>query len=141
MPLPRLLHPVPVEVEQLDRVETIVDEDYREPVQQAVRGPRKTVPGQIKWTFDDQLRATLVGAEQEAQGYILFRRRELRAASLEIKQGDRFVKIGTGANAVLVDLYVVGLRYEGHYPDQGGPALVKAFFKDRMPSKQTKGGK
>lgn len=139
--LPRLMHPVPVEVEKLQRAVAPMDPDYAEPTQQAVRGPRITVPGQVKWGMDERLRATLTGAEQESEGYILFRRTDLRRVGLiEIAQNDRFTAIGTGLNLVEVDLYVVGLRYEGHYPDQGGPALVKAFFKDRFPSKQNRGG-
>lgn len=140
--LPRLLHPIAIEVEKIQRAEGIMDPDYAEPVQQAIRGPRISVPGQVQWGMDERLRATLVGAEQESEGYILFRRRDLRAVGLiEIAQNDRFTALGTGPNKVLVDLYVTGLRYQAHYPDQRGPAMVKAFFKDRFPSKQSRGGK
>lgn len=142
MTLPRLIHPVAVEVEKIQRAVTLVDPDYAEPIQQAERGPRITVPGQIKWGMDERLRATLTGAEQESEGYVLFRRIDLRAVGLiEIAQNDRFTSLGTGPNKVDVDLYVVGLRYQGHYQDQGGAPLVAAFFKDRFPSKQTRGGK
>jgi hypothetical protein len=139
--LPRLIHPVQIEVEKIQRAVAPMDDDYAEPTQQAVRGPRIAVPGQVKWGMDERLRATLTGAEQESEGYIVFRRVDLRAKGLiEIAQNDRFTAIGTGLNRVEVDLYVIGLRYEGHYPDQGGAALVKAFFKDRFPSKQNRGG-
>jgi hypothetical protein len=140
--LPNLLHPVLIEIEQISRATTIVDKDYNEPTQQAIRGPRKTCPGQVKWGMDERLRATLTGAEAESEGYILFRRVDLRARGIaELKQNDRFTAEGAGANRREVDLYITGLRFEGHYPDQGGPALVKAFFRDRQPSKQTPGGK
>ena len=140
--LPRLLHPVPVEIEQLVRSAAPMDDDYAEPIQQATRGPRIVALGQVKWSMDERLRASLIGAEQESEGYILFRRVDLRALGIaELKQNDRFVSIGAGPNARPVDLYITGLRFEGHYPDQGGPALVKAFFRDRNPSKQTPGGK
>lgn len=140
--LPRLLHPVAVQIEQIARASTIVDADYREPVQQAIRSPRITCPGQVNWSMDDRVRASLIGAERESEGYVLFRRCDLRALGIaELKQNDRIVAIGAGANARPVDLYIIGLRFEGHYPDQGGAALVKAFFKDRNPSKQSPGGK
>ena len=137
----RLLHPTAVEVEKLQRTVAPMDPDYREPTQQAVRGPRITCPGQVQWGMDERLRATLTGAEQESEGYILFRRRDLRAVGLiEIEQGDRFTSLGSGPNKVDVDLYVVGLRYQVHYPDSRGAQMVKAFFKDRFPSKQNRGG-
>ncbi len=140
--LPNLLHPVPIQIRQIRRSATVVDPDYREPVQQAKLGPTITAPGQMKWTIDERLRTTLTGPEQEAEGYILFRRVDLRARGItELAQNDRIVAVGAGANARLVDLYIVGLRFEGHYPDQGGASLVKAFFKDRQPGKQTPGGK
>lgn len=142
MPLPRLIHPVPVQVEALQRSATIVDEDFREPVQQATRGPRVTIQGQVKWGLDEALKMSLSGADQESSGYILFRLADVRAAGLgQLKQNDRFVSIGSGANKVDVDLYVTALRYQGHYGDQGGATLVQAFFKDRFPSKSTRGGK
>lgn len=139
--LPRLLHPIAVEIEPLNRAESIVDPDFQEPVQQASRGPRVTAPAQVQWGLDEELRATLQGAEQGSDGYLLFRTIDLRALSVTLHQGDRFVSIGVGANKIDADLYVTALRYNGHYQDQGGATLVKAFFKDRFPSKQTRGGK
>ncbi len=131
-----------MQIEQIKRTTSVMDADYQEPVQQAVRGPRITCPGQVNWSMDDRTRASLIGAERESEGYVLFRRRDLRALGIaELQQGDRIVSMGAGANARAVDVYIVGLRFEGHYPDQGGPALVKAFFKDRSPSKQNPGGK
>lgn len=142
MPLPNLIHPIPVQIEPLQRSQSVVDDDFREPVQQATRGPRATVLGQIKWASDEQLRMSDGGAQEGADGYILFRRCDLRAAGLnEIHQNDRFVSIGAGANTTTVDLYVVRVQQMGHYPDQGGGSLVRTWFKDRQPSKQTRGGK
>jgi len=137
----RLIHPVPIEVEKLRRADAPMDPDYREPTQQAIRSPRIVCVGQVQWGMDERLRASLIGAEQESEGYILFRRADLRAVGLiEIAQNDRFTSIGTGPNKVDVDLYVVGLRYQIHYPDSGGAQMVKAFFRDRFPSKQNRGG-
>jgi len=139
--LPNLIHPVPVQIKQLLRTTTPVDPDYEEPIQQASLGPAVSVPGQVKWTMDERLRTSLTGAEVESQGYILFRRADLRAKGVaELKQNDRIVAVGVGANERLVDLYITGIRFEGHFPDQGGATLVKAFFRDRDPGKQTPGG-
>ena len=48
---------------------------------------------------------------------------------------DRFKKIGS----VDTDVFITRLEFQGHYPDQGGPTLVKAHFTDRQPSKQRRG--
>lgn len=104
-------------------------------------------PGQMAWTSDEFLDAGVGGANEQSHGYILFRLVDVRAAALvagfnqyRLKQNDRFIKSGVGPNAVDVDLYIVDLRYVGHYADQGGASLVKAFFRDRFPSKQNRGG-
>jgi len=141
MVLPNLIHPIPVEVEPLQRSQSIVDDDFREPIQSAVRSPRTTVLAQIKWGADEKLRVEAGGAAEGAEGYVLFRRLDLRAAGLdEVHTNDRIVSIGVGANKTNVDLYVVHVQQMGHYPDQGGASLVRAWFKDRQPSKQNRGG-
>lgn len=141
MPIPNLLHPVPVLVQQINKVDQTVssdgtwfDDDFREPVQHvadATAGEIQ-VPGQVRWGMDEKLRATLTGAMAESDGYVLFRYVDLEAKSIELKQNDRITKLGK----IDVDVYIVGLRPEGHYSDIGGATLVKAFFKDRQPSRQ-----
>lgn len=139
---PRLLHPVPVQIEPLKRKQSLVDEDYREPVQDAARPKLYVIPGQVKWGLDQKLRPMQAGPELESDGYIIFRRLDLKRVGIEdIQQNDRFVKIGQGVYAINVDLYVISVRLEGHYPSRGGATLVKAFFRDRMPSRQNKGEK
>jgi hypothetical protein len=49
------------------------------------------------------------------------------------------VAYGSGVARTELDVYVTKLRYEGHYPDQHGPGLVKAFFNDRAPERQKPG--
>ncbi len=140
MPQPNLIHPIQVEVEQLNRDATIVDPDYQEPIQQGDRSVRKTCPGQIKWVGDERLEPSALGAQLESDGYVLFRLLDLRNRGMTIKVSDRFVSIGEGVAKVEIDVYVVKLVYQGHYPDMKGPTLVKAFFRDRDPAKQNRGG-
>lgn len=141
MVLPNLIHPVAVVVEPLARASSVVDDDFREPIQNASRPNRYTVKGQINWGFDDDNRPTFLGTESQSEGYVLFRFKDLRAAGINaIKQGDRFLSFGSGPNQQNVDVYVVKIKQMGHYPDQKGPALVRAYFQDRHPSNQTRGG-
>lgn len=139
MVLPRLIHPLPTEVRSVNRNATIQDDGYNEPVQVVEYDPIFTVPGQWKWLSDKELRTQDIGAVDYSTGYVLFRFVDLRALGKEIKTGDRIVAYGTGAARTPLDVYVTKLRYEGHYPDQHGPALVKAFFNDRAPERQKRG--
>ena len=142
MPLPNLIHPVPVEIEPIDRTATHVDPDYREETQTVAYGARTVVPGQILWSADNRLQPTRAGSEDESDGYVLFRRVDLNAAGLvdSPKQGDRFVAYGSGIGRREIDVYVVRVRPIGHYPDQFGYSMIKAFFRDRSPGRQRRGG-
>lgn len=134
MPIPRLIHPVNVRIAQISKAATVYDNDAREPVQQARRAAIKAVQGQVLWGTAKGLEVVRGGAGESADGYVLFRLVDLRAKSITLQQNDRIVQMGT----VETDVYIIKLRYEGHYPDQSGPTLVKAFFADRQPSKQPK---
>lgn len=137
--LPRLLHPFPTQIQTAEPATVSQDEGYREPVQTIGRSETFTIAAQWKWFSDRELALNRSGAEESSDGYVLLRYTDLRALGKEVKRGDRIIGYGTGAAAVKTDLYVVKLRHEGHYPDQGGPALVKAFFADRQPAHQTRG--
>jgi hypothetical protein len=139
MVLPNLLHPLPTDVQSVNRNATIQDTGYNEPVQTVEYDATFTLPGQWKWMSDKELRAQDIGAVEYSTGYVLFRASDLRALGKTIKTGDRIIGYGAGAARVALDVYVTKLRYEGHYPDQHGPALVKAFFNDRAPERQKLG--
>lgn len=139
MVLPKLIHPLPTDVQPVDTGSTIQDDGYNEPVQTVAYGETYTVAGQWKWMSDKELRMQDIGAVEFSTGYVLFRLSDLRALSKEIKRGDRIIGYGTGVARISLDVYVTKLRYEGHYPDQAGPALVKAFFNDRAPERQKPG--
>jgi hypothetical protein len=135
LPLPNLIHPVPVVIQNRNDAKTYVDDDYREPVQQSARLSNKTVPGQIKWFSDEELRAGHGGVSSEADGYVLFRRVDLESQGVTLALNDRFIKLGS----VDVDLYIVSFRHEGHWQEFGGPTLIKANFRAREPSRQNRG--
>ena len=135
MVLPRLLHPIPTEIERIDRASVLTDDDYGEPYEIVARQATVTVDGQWSWESDDALRVTDLGAEEGSDGYVLFRLTDLRAAGFtSIRRGDKIVAYGSGDNRVECNLFVVKIKYSGHYPDQAGPSLLKAFFADRNPA-------
>jgi len=135
VPLPRLLHAVPCVIERIDRASTIYDDDAREAISQAQRKPPVTIPGQVKWASQYSLEMTKAGARENSNGYVLFRKVDLDKAGVTLQDNDRIAKMGH----VECDLYVDRMEWTAHYADQGGPSLLKAFFSDRQPAKQTRG--
>lgn len=128
---PRLLHPVRVVVEQINKGATAYDYDAREPIQQAARDTQLTLRGQVKYGSSTELRYDDAGPMENERGYVLFSQRELDAASVVLAVNDRITRIGV----VDHDSYITRLEPMGHYPEFGGNTLLKAYFADRQPSK------
>jgi len=137
---PNLIHPLPTDVQSLNRAATLQDDGYAEPVQTVMYDETFTAPGQWKWMSDKELRMQDIGSIEYSTGYVLFRMGDLRTLGKTIGVGDRIIGYGSGAARIQLDVYVTKLRYEGHYGDQFGPSLVKAFFNDRLPERQQRGG-
>jgi hypothetical protein len=132
---PRLLHPVPITLQQIVRGETVYDPDLREPIQNTTRTANAILRGQVKWGLDKALNVLPEGVKEGSDGYVLFRASDLVKASITINREDRFIKMGK----VEVDVYVTALQPLGHYPDIGGHGLIRAYFKDKQPSRQSRG--
>jgi hypothetical protein len=140
MPIPNLIHPVPIEIQKINRAGTLYDDDAREPIQFARRNATLIIPGQVKWASQFKLEQNRVGPVEGASGYVLFRQIDLDAADagagIELEQNDRFIKIGLRET----DVYIIDLTPTGHYPDILGHTMLKAWFADRQPQKQKRGG-
>lgn len=138
MPTPRLIHPIPVFIRQIQRSLTAQDDDAHEPVGQARRKQKPIkLMGQIK-TFDptDAPDASSGGVTEHSSGYILFRTHDLKHLRITLQRGDRIVQIGEGKFADEVDYYITQKPRRGHYPEHRGATLQKFFFSDRKPSRQ-----
>ena len=130
--LPRLIHPVDCTIEQIDTASTAYDEDAREPIQHAARKTAVVVQGQPKWRSEKDLETARGGSTDAAAGYVLFRYADLTAAGVTLRVNDRITIQGHLADEV----YVTRLQPMGHYSDQNGATLVKAWFRDRKPAKE-----
>ncbi len=97
MPIPRLIHPVPVTIEQISTANTLYDDDAREPIQFAARTTPKTIAGQVSWQSQFNEGNTRGGTIESSAGYVLFRQIDLTAASIELHLEDRISRIGTCA--------------------------------------------
>lgn len=131
MPLPNLIHPINCTVQHIDRAATHYDADAREPIQHAKRTTTFVLPGQPKWGSEAQLGVSRGGATEDSAGYVLFRQTDLDAAALALEVGDRVTLQGYRS----AEVYVTRIQPMGHYPDQNGASLVRAWFTDRRPAK------
>ena len=126
---PDLVHPIPVEIEQIDKSSTDWDDDAREAIRTVARTAVKKLNAQISWSVKDDPNPEKMGISEETRGYLLFKKKDLSGESVTISRGDKISKIGHD----IVELYVTGLIPVGHYPDQGGASLLQAYFGDRNP--------
>lgn len=132
MPVPNLIHPVPVELEQIDKGSTVYDDEAREPVQTISRSEKKTLKAQVLWGGHEEATSTKAGLQEGERGYVLFRQKDLNKAGVtSIETGDKFVKLGLISTLVFVTRQVP----MGHYPSAGGHTLLKVFFADRAPAR------
>ncbi len=113
-----------------------MDPLLHEPVGQVKRFPRLKLYAQVQWGLDKSLRASEMTVTEACDGYLLFLTASLVAERATVVPGDRIVQIGEGPLEQEVDLYIVSLKWMGHYPDQKGPTLLRAYFSDRTPSRQ-----
>jgi hypothetical protein len=129
MVLPNLIHPVNVIIQTLDTANTVYDENHREPIPQTSRNSSQTVLGQPKY-FGREKEVDIGGKIIKATGYVLFRYSDLEYQSITLKTDDKITKIGK-LDCVY---YINGLTPAGHYTDQLGATMVKAFFNDKHPA-------
>jgi len=155
MPIPRLIHPIRVTFEQIDRDSSFFDDHAREPVRQAVRkgsapntGDQITIRGQVSFYFAgaklDYPEWLREGVLERTTGYVVFRFIDMKRADLldvdattgkftdvKIKRGDRIVYLERRP----VNLFVTGFKDFAHYPKLG-QTMIQVNFDDRHPSSQ-----
>lgn len=125
---PALIHPVLIKYRVLDKVNTIYDDDAREPIRVAKKKTEIELNAQVKWSTDSEVVTTPAGATVEITGYVLFETQELESKSIVPMFGDQITEI---SGTLYDDLFVVRTRPLGHYPDIGGPGLLRADFNRR----------
>ena len=150
---PKLIHPVNVVIEQLDRTNTVFDTSAREPVRQVTRkgsmartGNQTTIKAQVSFYFaGGRLNYAMYGrrgVDEKTDGYIAILFTELIKKGLATKdadgvvthsllRGDRVVRFGNRA----VDLYITSFEDFAFYPGMN-QTILQASFQDRHPTHQ-----
>jgi hypothetical protein len=148
--IPNLIHPIPVRIQRRNEAVTVFDRRAREPIRQlwkAGEGPGTgdaiDLVAQVNWNDGHVAKPVFRsgGAEEESEGYLLFRLVDLvsRGVATErsdgtvifgIDRGDRIVRIGRRST----NLYALFFRDVAGYPDQDGCTLFEVNFGSRPPS-------
>lgn len=138
MPRPKrakLIHPIPVTLEEIDKSNTDYNENANEPVRRASRNTAVNLFAQVTWHREMNPKFRTETVWEEAAGYLLFEIKDLKKNSLVdengntgIKRGTKITKIGNDIN---LKLYVVKVTPMGHYPEPGGSTIIRVYFQDR----------
>lgn len=131
--IPRLLHITPIYIRQKNTENTLYDNNAREPVGRVATGSLVQLDGQVMWK-NQRIYIGSTGVIENTSGYILFRRKDLEKAGVILQQGDNIVQMGKSGALIDVNLYINGFDYRGHYADQNGWTLLKAWFKEKQPA-------
>jgi len=129
---PNLIEPSPVLLERLNKASTVYDTNAKQPLRQTRRLAAVTLSAQISSTRDHRTAYKFTaqgGAQAEAEGYLVLRRKDLEALSVSFQRGDKITSMAGNA----VEYYVVGLQRAGHH--HGQHQLEFWFYSDRRPAK------
>lgn len=129
-----LLNPVWVTVQQWDSTKQVMDTAAREPLHGARGGPQVKLQCQVKWNKRSAPQYNAAGVVPKSEGYIIVRRSDMRAKSVQLKRGDKILSFGVGPNATTgLALYLTEEVPLGHHSVSGGSELAKFAFEDRNP--------
>lgn len=128
-PYPNLIHPIPIELRLLNRENTVWDQKAREPIGRAVREIPVQLQAQVRWNEIGKPVAEFTGVRGESKGYLMFRYRDLEAAGVTIKRGDKITKIGNR----VCSMFAAWFEDAGHYQDFTGACFLLVWFLDREP--------
>jgi hypothetical protein len=130
-----LIEPIDVTIQQIDKDSTpyptgVSGRKY--PVNNIGRKVEMILPAQVVHGDRDQRgNFTQLGADEERKGYILVRYEDLVNKGIQLKRGDKIIKIGQ----LSTELYLSHSTGDpaAHFTGIGGFTLVRYPFQDRDP--------
>ena len=131
--IPSLIHPVDVEVRQLDEAGTAKDPDTGEVLLGDGRyggdvgeryGDPITLAGQVKWGATEVFVPAAGGEVPDSKGHVVFRVCDLETAGVTLRKRDKITAIA----GTEYELWITELRPQAHYG--GRPTLIFAVFND-----------
>ncbi len=133
--IPDLIEPIDVQIKQLDKTITPASSGVsgrREFMGSRVRFATVTLPAQIIHgnTFQ-RTEFSQLGPDEQAKGYLVLRFADLDAQGINLKRGDKIIKMGQ----LNVELFILHSSGDpaAHFSSIGGFTLLRVFFGDRNP--------
>ena len=127
-PTPRLVHPVTVQIEPVDKSRSAWDTHAREEVPQLARAATVTLQAQVHWGRQRDQEPSPTGSMEHGAGWLVFTRRGLESAPYTPAPGDRVLTI----DGRTVELYLLDAGLDrGQY--NSTRHLVRCTFVDRQP--------
>lgn len=127
---PRLIHPVWIIVQKVDKDNTEYRANAREAIKTVERGPEVRVRAQVQWARRKDPNAARTGIVHGASGYVLFDMRDLETLDYTPGDGDRITTIGALTG---LSLYMTAQTPAGHY--DGRHWLLRVDFTDKAPGR------
>lgn len=118
--VPNLISPTTITIEQTDQAATRYDSLAREPIKYVKRSSAIELEAQVSWgkSFSARYQAGGQGGTvNDATGYLVFRRTDIAALGVTLKQGDKVTQIG----GMTVDVWLSDKTWVGHH--DGAPTL------------------
>ena len=132
MGMPCKMNMVDIVIKQLNKTETILDEDFREAKYPNKYSPEITLRGQVNFSKTEyrlnKRFPTLTGDKNPTFGHVLFRVRDLERAGVTLQKGDIIVSTA----GISLGTPIMELRYES--PLNGRFLLLYAEFERRKES-------
>lgn len=102
---PRLIHPVTVEIERVQKDQVVWDDTFREPVSgdDVPYGEPEAIEAQVRFNTYERRDMTLAGETPMTTGHILYRRGEIPS----LKKGDRIKSVD---GMPITSVYIVSVQ-------------------------------
>ena len=126
----RLIHPVSIIVQPLDKAASVWDSSAREPVARLRRAAPVTIDAQIHWARRDVTMPGPTGGVVQSACYLVFLLSDIEAATWTPAHGDKVTSIDGAAH----ELYLLGPgQQRGQYRRRTGTRhqIIRIYFTDR----------
>jgi hypothetical protein len=123
------MNPVRIKIEQLNLVTTEKDSDFREAVGTKKYRAAVELQGQVNLATKPKYFVSApsrTGDMEPTRGKLVFRKRDLAAAGVTLRKGDRIVEVGPASSPTPIDCEIDEIRPES--PLRGDFLLIVVEF-------------
>ena len=124
--LPSRMNLLDITIVPRSTANTIIDDDFDEPIAKIVDGTTLNLRGQIKNERDDRLKLSRTGDTGDSTGRLVFKKQYLDDLVVTLAKGDRITSVG----GVTFDAEIIEIRPKA--PLNGVFLFYEVHFQERM---------